>query len=180
MEKVRLKVFGFWFNAKVTDHGFPEGLAGSGKATDHMRNWLSIILATAILGGCEPDLTDDAIPWQPFDVININLNLPEYIDLKMDGMYKYLNDEGVRGIILYHQSGSNYIAYERNCSYQPNSACATVEVHSSRLFMFCPCCSSNFDLATGYPSGGIAWRPLNKYATSLNGSTLTITDLLVE
>ena len=138
------------------------------------------LFGLGLMVGCEPDLSDDAIPWQPFDVININLNLPEYIHVKMDGNHVYLNDGGVRGIILYHHSGSNYIAYERNCSYQPNSACATVEVHASSLFMFCPCCSSNFDFATGFPTGGIAWRPLNKYATSLNGSTLTITDMLVE
>lgn len=139
--------------------------------------WISVLGCTT---GCEPDLTDDAIPWQPFDVISINLNLPEYINLKMDGNYQYLNDGGVRGIILYYAGNSNYLAYERNCSYQPNSACATVEVHASTLFMFCPCCNSNFDLATGFPTGGIAWRPLRKYATSLNGSTLTITDEIVE
>lgn len=130
--------------------------------------------------GCTPELTDDAIPWQPFDVIQINLNLPEYISLKSDGTYVYLNNGGVRGIILYHPSGNNYIAYERNCSFEPNSACATVEVHSSTLYMFCACCSSNFDFTTGYPTGGPAWRPLRRYETSLNGSTLTITDEIAE
>jgi nitrite reductase/ring-hydroxylating ferredoxin subunit len=137
-----------------------------------------VVLATA--AGCQPDLQDDAIPWQPFDVININLNLPAYIHLRTDGTYEYLNDGGVRGIIVYHQSGSNYIAYERNCSFQPNSACATVEVHASTLFIFCPCCSSNFDFATGYPTGGPAWRPLRQYETSLNRTTLTITDQIAE
>lgn len=142
--------------------------------------YFSVLSGLLLLSGCEPDLTDDPIPWQPFDVININLNLPEYINLKMDGNYVYLNDGGVRGIILYHKQGSQYLAYERNCSYQPNSACATVEVHASTLYMYCPCCSSNFDFATGSAGGGIAWRPLNQYETSLNGSTLTITDQLVE
>lgn len=133
-----------------------------------------------VASGCEPDRSDDAIPWQPFDVININLNLPQYINLKMDKNYMYLNDGGVRGIIVYNNGGSNYIAYERNCSYQPNSACATVEVHVSTLYMLCPCCSSTFDLPTGYPTGGIAWRPLRQYETSLNGSTLTITDQIAQ
>ena len=132
------------------------------------------------VAGCEPDYSDDAIPWQPFDIIQLNLNLPEYIKLKTDGSYLYLSNGGVRGIILYHQSGSNYIAYERNCSFEPNSACATVEVHTSTLFMLCACCSSNFDLASGYPTGGPAWRPLRRYETSLNGTTLTITDQIVE
>lgn len=137
----------------------------------------------AVLGlaaGCQPDLQDDAIPWQPFDVIYLNLNLPEYYNLKTDGGYTYLNDAGVRGIIVYHKSGSSYLAYERNCSFQPNTACATVEVHVSTLYMFCACCSSTFDFATGLPTGGPAWRPLRRYETSLNGSTLTITDQIVK
>lgn len=144
-----------------------------------MKNWLCYIVVLALFAGCEPDLSDDAIPWQPFDVIQINLNLPEYIALKTDGGSKTI-DGGVRGIILYHQSGNNYIAYEANCSYQPNSACATVEVHVSTLYMFCACCSSNFDLGTGYPTGGPAWRPLRRYSTSVSGTTLTITDEIIQ
>lgn len=144
-----------------------------------MKNWLFCMILIAAFQGCTPDLSDDAIPWQPFDVIQINLNLPEYIALRTDGGSKTI-DGGVRGIILYHQSGNNYLAYEANCSYQPNSACATVEVHVSTLYMFCACCSSNFDLASGYPTGGPAWRPLRRYYTSLNGTTLTITDEIVE
>lgn len=145
-----------------------------------MKKFLGSMVFLAAIAGCQPDLQDDVIPWQPFDVINVNLNLPEYINLKMDGGYVYLNDGGVRGLILYRQNPSNYIAYERNCSFQPNTACATVEVHVSTLYIFCPCCSSNFDFASGYPTAGPAWRPLRKYDTSLNGSTLTITDQVVE
>ena len=139
--------------------------------------YISVLLSFL---GCDSEPTDDAIPWQPFDIIQINLNLPEYIRLRSDRSYAYLDDAGVRGIIVYHESGSSYIAYERNCSFQPNSACATVEVHSSTLYMHCPCCSSTFDLATGYPTGGPAWRPLQKYETFLTGSTLTITDQIVD
>ena len=134
----------------------------------------------ALLAGCEPDLQDDAIPWQPFDVINLNLNLPEYLNLKVEGGHVYVDDGGVRGLLVYHRSGNNYLAYERNCSFQPNTACATVEVHVSTLYIYCPCCSSSFDFATGYPTGGPAWRPLRQYETSVNGSTLTITDQVVE
>lgn len=147
------------------------------------KSWLLTFAGLALgclLQGCEPDLQDDAIPWQPFDVIKLNLNLPEYIALKTDGQFIYLNDSGVRGIIVYHPSGNQYIAYERNCSFQPNSACATVEVHPSTLYLLCPCCNSTFDLATGYPTGGVAWRPLRQYETTYDGGTLTITDLVVE
>ena len=145
-----------------------------------MKKQFLSLLVIILVAGCQPDLSDDAIPWQPFDVISINLNLPEYVDLNFDGRSVYLDDAGVRGVVLYRRDASTYMAYERNCSYQPNSACATVEVHVSTLYMFCPCCNSNFDLASGYPTAGPAWRPLNKYYTTLNGSTLTITDEIVE
>lgn len=144
-----------------------------------MKKWVLYVISLAAVWGCEPDLTDDPIPWQPFDIIQINLNLPEYVALRTDGGSKTIAG-GVRGIIVYHQSGSKYIAYEANCSYQPNSACATVRVHDSTLFLTCDCCSSNFDFITGYPTGGPAWRPLRRYYTSLNGTTLTITDEIVE
>lgn len=150
------------------------------RVADRMKRLLIYITIIGLAAGCEPDLQDDVIPWKPFDVIYLNLNLPEYIHLRTDGSSAYFNDGGVRGLIIYHQSGSNYIAYERNCSFQPNEACATVEVHVSTLYMFCPCCSSNFDFASGYPTGGPAWRPLRKYSTTLNGTTLTITDEIVE
>jgi nitrite reductase/ring-hydroxylating ferredoxin subunit len=144
-----------------------------------MKKIVIYVMGWLMVAACEPDLTDDAIPWQPFDVISINLNLPEYIDLKTDGRSMYI-DGGVRGIILHRHNASTYHAYERNCSFQPNSACATVDIHASTLYMFCPCCSSTFDLSTGHPTSGAAWRPLRKYATSLNGTTLTITDQIVE
>ena len=139
-----------------------------------------IILALLCFSGCDSEPTDDPIPWQPFDIIQLNLNLPEYIHLRSDRSHAYLNNGGVRGIIVYHDTGNNYIAYERTCSFQPNSACATVEVHVSTLYILCPCCSSTFDLATGFPTGGPAWRPLRQYETSVTGSTLTVTDLVVE
>lgn len=157
-----------------------ERSAGEGLLWLMMRKAALCVIIFLVLAGCKPELTDDAIPWQPFDIIQINLNLPQYISLKSDGTYIYLNDGGVRGIILYHQSGNNYLAYERNCSFEPNSACATVEVHASTLYMFCACCSSSFEFTTGYPTGGPAWRPLRQYETSLNASTLTITDEIVQ
>lgn len=71
------------------------------------------------------------------------------------------------------------MAYERNCSFRPNEACATVDAHSSGLFMIDSCCNSNFSFTDGSPTGGPAWRPLNRYRTQLSGITLTITDEVI-
>ncbi len=141
------------------------------------KQWFAVILIGLV--GCTPDLSDDQIPYQPFPDININLNLPDNIALKSKGISKEING-GTRGIILYCQEIGVYYAYERNCSYHPNDACATVNVDNSKLFMVDPCCGSTFDFSTGNPMGGIAWRPLLKYRTSYNGGNLIITDEIVE
>lgn len=134
------------------------------------------LLFILLLFACEPDLVDDPIPFLPFP--NINIVVPNYPALSTDGGNIKINDGGVRGIILYRKNASTYLAFERNCSYHPNDACATVDIHSSTLFMHDACCNSSFSFE-GDPTGGPAWRPLQQYKTSLSGSTVTITDQVV-
>ena len=109
-----------------------------------------------------------------FPPININLNFPQYQRLKLDGGYEYVNDGGMSGIILYRESETNYIAYERRCSVGDDSP---VMVDGSGLFM--KGCGSTFSFSDGYPTSGPARQPLLKYRTSLDGTTLTITDEVV-
>lgn len=139
--------------------------------------WIRVM--AVILFGCSPDLSDDPIPYQAFPDIILNLGLPENIALKSKGSAREING-GVRGIIVYCLDPGVYAAYERNCSYHPNDACATVNIDNSRLFMTDPCCGSSFDFSTGMPTGGVAWRPLQEYHTSYNGFELTITDQVVQ
>jgi nitrite reductase/ring-hydroxylating ferredoxin subunit len=133
--------------------------------------WLVLL----VLVSCNRDLSDDPIPFQAFADIVIALNQPAYASLSTDGGYK-AESGGVRGIIIYRVNSTTYYAYERNCSFQPSGACATVDVHSSGLFMIDTCCNSSFGFTDGNPTGGPAWRPLLRYRTQLSGQTLTITD----
>jgi hypothetical protein len=128
-----------------------------------------------ILIGCNSDLSDDPIPFVSFSDIILDINLPEYVGLKTDGGYKEVSG-GVRGIIVYRVNSTSFQAYEKNCSFHPNDACANVTVHSSGLFMTDSCCGSNFSLADGTPTGGQAWRPLQRYRTQFNNSRLVISD----
>jgi hypothetical protein len=129
-----------------------------------------------LIRSCSGDRVDDPIPIQPFPDVVIQLGLPEYASLQINGYMYLTKNAGVRGIILYKQDHTTYRAYERTCSFQPNSACATVEIDASGLFMHDPCCSSQFGFADGFPTNGPAWRPLLQYVTILDGSQLTITD----
>ena len=140
-----------------------------------------LLLLSILLNSCEPNLVDDPIPLTSFDDIVINLSFPDFVDLNREGGFKDISDlgGGVRGIIVYRNSATSYTAFEKNCSYTPNEACATVEAHSSGLFMIDPCCGSSFNFSDGLPSGGPAWRPLRQYRTQLNGSVLTVTEEII-
>ncbi|MEP2670048.1 MAG: hypothetical protein ABJH04_13685 [Cyclobacteriaceae bacterium] len=139
------------------------------------------LLLSVILFSCDPNLVDDPIPIVNFDELVVNLSFPDYTELNREGGYKDVSDlgGGVRGIILYRVSSTVFVAYEKNCSYTPNEACATVEAHSSGLYMIDPCCTSSFNFSDGLPTGGPAWRPLRQYRTQFNGNVLTITDEII-
>ncbi|MBL7849760.1 MAG: hypothetical protein JNN04_02575 [Cyclobacteriaceae bacterium] len=131
---------------------------------------------TALLLACQPEMSDDPIPLIAFPDHVINLLAPENQALAVNGGYKEINSIGVRGVILYRQSATTFLAFERNCSFRPNEACATVNVHVSSLYMIDPCCNSTFSFDSGSPTGGMASRPLRQYVTELVGLQLTITD----
>ncbi len=109
-----------------------------------------------------------------FPPVSINLNYPQYQRLRLDGGYQYVDDVGMRGVILYRLDETTYIAYERLCSMEED---AIVTLDGSGLFM--KGCQSTYDFSDGRPSGGPAFRPLLRYRTSLTGNTLVITDEIV-
>lgn len=139
---------------------------------------LKILTAVTLmhLASCTPEMTDDPIPIKVFNDLTINLNLPEYAPLRTDGGYKVFNNIGVRGVIVYRRDAFNILAYERNCSFHPNEAGATIDIHISGLYLFDPSCGSSFNFSDGSASGGPAWRPLRQYRTEVSGSILVITD----
>jgi hypothetical protein len=144
-----------------------------------------MLLVMLEASSCKPQLTDDAIPYEAFGTIYVNINLPQYNlpghpGLKSDGGFAYYDDAGVKGLIIYRENALTYHVYERNCSYKPTDACATVNVHVSTLFMEDPCCNSHFEFLTGNPVSGAAWRPLRKYFSSANVTNLTITDEILQ
>jgi|APTNR8051073442_1049403.scaffolds.fasta_scaffold00001_583 hypothetical protein len=142
----------------------------------HLRKSAAILLV--IMVSCSQDLVDDPIPFIPFPDLTISISsYPALTTLGVQDISLAYPNHGVRGIILYKKSNSEYLAFEKNCSLQPNDACATVEVHSSTLYMLDPCCGSTFNYE-GIPTGGKAWRPLQQYKTIFNAgvNTLTITD----
>jgi hypothetical protein len=102
----------------------------------------------------------------------INLSDPEYETLRQVNGYKYL-DAGRRGILVINRGINNFVAFERNCTFQPNSRCATVSMHPSLEFLLDSCCSSQFDL-NGQVTQPPATQPLIQYRVTQVGNDLVI------
>jgi hypothetical protein len=136
-----------------------------------------VFIFIVIVGiGCDNERIDSQIPFTSFPDIIINLKSQQYLALQ-NPLGHVLIDGGLKGIIIYRSGiGDPYLAYERNCSYQPLDNRAIVEVALSGLSMQDLSCSSTFGFAQGFPSGGPAQSPLRMYRTILNGDILTITD----
>jgi hypothetical protein len=133
------------------------------------------LACAALLSSCGSS-GPDAEPAIPLAVVNeiLPLSNQQFAPLRFDNGYVYLN-AGVRGIVVVRQNAQQYLAFERNCPYQPYDACAKVSVDRSGFFMVDSCCTSRFDLR-GQVTSGPARRPLRQYITALSGNVLSITN----
>lgn len=126
---------------------------------------------------------NNAQPLIPNVPVNLSLNLTnqEYVNLRFDNGAVMLpangpaGTGGVKGVIVVRQNAGSYLAFERNCPFQPYDACALVSVDRSRLFLRDSCCNSQFDLR-GQITGGPSPLPLKQYSASLQGNLLSITN----
>ena len=124
----------------------------------------------------------DAQPQIPYAPVNLSLSLAaqEYAALRFNNGAVTIaakgpaGNGGVKGVIVVRQSDGTFLAFERNCPYQPYNACALVSLdRNSKLFMRDSCCTSQFDLK-GQVTGGPAPLPLKQYSVSVQGNLLSI------
>ncbi|MCC3156409.1 hypothetical protein LJ737_04120 [Hymenobacter sp. 15J16-1T3B] len=140
------------------------------------RGLLGAALGLGLLAGCGSSGTS-VEPAIPSAVVNdlINLSNQDAAPLLLNRGFIY-RPGGVRGIIVVRQSAQQYLAFERNCPYQPYDACARVSMDRSGFFLVDSCCTSRFDPSNGLVTSGPARRPLRQYTTSVNGNLLYITN----
>ena len=130
---------------------------------------LSIIViflfSSVIWVGCSDDDPEPEIPYVYVDFI-IDPSSILYNNLNIPGNYAYVNG-GYRGIIIYHFTEDEYIAYERTCTYDPQETCSKLRVDKSGLIAVDSCCDSKFILLDGSPmEGSKATIALRRYQTS--------------
>ncbi len=131
-------------------------------------------LFVIVLGACNNDEDGSQNLVDNLGVVDVRIDLtdPDNQILLQNKGYKYV-EGGRRGILVLNKNFNEYIAFERNCTFQPNSQCATVSIHPSLDFLLDSCCSSQFDL-NGQVSQPPATDPLIQYSTFKIGNELRI------
>lgn len=138
-----------------------------------MKSFLSLtaFLILLSIGGCKKDV-NNGVPITPVDIY-LYTNNPSFVNLNGVGGWVYITG-GVRGILVYRKSPSEFMAYDRNCTYQSSDACATVVVDATNILATDTCCHSKFSMYDGSVTQAPAGLPLKAYNTTFDGNVLHI------
>ena len=110
----------------------------------------------------------------PLVNLSLNLNLPEYTDLKFPGGSFVVNNQGIKGIVVYCVSDTQYFASElSDPNHSPNS-CSKMEV--TGIIATCSCDDGNTnDIITGqFTPPNNEKYPMLQYRAERNGDIVTV------
>ena len=132
--------------------------------------FFSIAVLLISTSGCKKD--DDTVP-----SVQVNIYIyttdAEFADLNAVGGWIYLTG-GAQGIVVYRLSQDEFMAYDRNCTYQPTKANAVIVVEQSGITALDNSCGSKFLLTDGSVLEGPAPDILKRYQTNFDGNLLRI------
>lgn len=80
---------------------------------------------------------------------------------------------GNKGIIVYRKSNTEFMAYERTCTYDPSST-FKLQVLSDNVTVIDSACNSKFLILDGSVTQGPAASALKAYACNYDGNALNI------
>ncbi|MBW3517843.1 hypothetical protein [Flavobacterium sp. NKUCC04_CG] len=138
-----------------------------------MKKLFLLFIITISFLGCSKDSSSNRNPYLPDYPIslNINLNLPQYSNLRHPSTAVRVFGEalGARGLIIFN-SGSGYMAYDVACPNHELKDCSTMELIG--VSAECPCDGLKYLLFTGLSEG--AAYPLKQYRIDIMGDVLRV------
>jgi nitrite reductase/ring-hydroxylating ferredoxin subunit len=138
-----------------------------------MKKFVFLFLSIILLTSCNKNKNGIV----PYVYVNVQLYAsdPQFVQLNAVGNYIYYS-AGYKGIIIYKRGPNEFAAYERACTYDPESDCDGVVVLSDNFTLQDSCCNSKFQVNDGSVSQGPATRALVQYQTYFDGTILRITN----
>ncbi len=93
----------------------------------------------------------------------VYMNLPPYNYLQIVGNYMYIEDAGYKGLIVYHRSIDEWVAFDRGCTYDPTNVDALLNVVTGGLTVEDSHCGSKYNLIDGSVISNPATTPMKQY-----------------
>ena len=104
---------------------------------------------------------NQTVPYVAIDTY-LNLNLPSYINLNGVGGWTYVSG-GNDGLIVYRQTQTGFMVYDRYCTYNVDGSCGTASVDSTNVSISCLCDGSQYQIFDGAVIQGPATVNLHQY-----------------
>ncbi len=130
--------------------------------------YFGLLLSFAI-NSCKKESTNENGSTSGY--VDMEVNIVNYPVLNAIGGWEYIFT-GTRNLIVYRKSVSEFMAYDRQCTYQPANTCAPVIVDVSSTFISDTCknCNSKFLLVDGSVNTPPASLPLSRYQAVWDGA----------
>ena len=132
--------------------------------------FFTLSIVVLITSGCKKD--DAREFYSPVDAY-VNITLVQYNNLAAPGGWAYVNG-GLKGIIVYRRGTDEFIAYDRNCTYNEDNSCGMATVKTDNVTIECSCDGSTYNIFDGSVTNGPATFPLKGYNTSFNSGNNTL------
>ena len=100
----------------------------------------------------------------------INISLIQYNALQVPGGWAYVNG-GTQGIIVYARGGGEFVAFDRNCTYNEENPCGKSAVKPDNITIECSCDGSTYNIFDGSVTNGPAGFPKYEYNTLFDAGT---------
>lgn len=138
-----------------------------------MQKLIIFILLFGLLSCSNTDDPNTILPNFPVSE-EVNLSNPSNNALLAVGGWVEISG-GIKGIVVYHASIDNYLAYDLACPHLQPSECTKMIIEDG-LTMKCTCDDTKFALALGgAPQSGTQF-PAREYRVIKDGNTLFITN----
>lgn len=148
-----------------------------------MRKKLVSIVFLSFLFACSTNTINNNNPFLPNYQVNfeINLNLPQYSELKNVTNGVYIANQGIRGIIVFNKGNDQFNIFDAACPNQALSTCSTMSFKKldandplkiDKTKLVCDCDKAEYNTFSGQSVG--KEFSMKQYRSELVGSVLRI------
>jgi nitrite reductase/ring-hydroxylating ferredoxin subunit len=138
------------------------------KVLDYSKRVLVFVLISSWIC-CKKD--NNSVPVVYTDIY-LYTTEPAFAPLNAISGYAYI-EGGSKGILIYRKSQTEFLAYDRHCTYKVENG-NSVTVDASGLIAVDASCGSKFLITDGSTNQGPAVNPLKQYQVAFDGTVLHV------